>query len=108
MEKKVNEKLRAILGPRLEEAREAVLKEVDTWQGYREIPAYWGFHASAPVVACRNCGLILPQAWKSAEKACLCGKPDPAILVPFSVIPEGERKEIVKKAYEAIERGAAA
>lgn len=107
MEKKVNEKLRAILEPQLREARESVLKEVDTWQGYREAPGYWGFYTTTPTVACRNCGLVLPQAWKSAEKPCLCGKPDPAILVPFSVLPEAERKEMIREVYKK-ERGAVA
>lgn len=98
----MNEKLRSLLGPRLGEARESVLREVNTWQGYREMPSYWGFHASAPVVACRNCGLVLPYAWKKAERPCLCGKPDPAVMVPLHAagLTREELHEMLEKVYE--------
>ncbi|MGQ9825958.1 MAG: hypothetical protein ACUVSK_13430, partial [Desulfotomaculales bacterium] len=102
VERKVNRKLRSILGTRLEGAREAVLRKVNSWQGYREMPAYWGFYASAPTVACRNCGLVLPLAWKSAEKPCLCGKPDPAVMVPLHAVgmTREDMHEMLEKVYE--------
>lgn len=102
VERKVNKKLRSLLEPRLEGAKEAVLREVDVWQGYREMPAYWGFYASVSTVACRGCGMVLPYAWKRAEKPCLCGKPDPAVMVPLHAagLTKEELHEMLNKVYE--------
>ncbi len=102
VERKVNKKLRSILEPRLEGAREAVLREVDTWQGYREMPAFWSFYATNATVACRKCGVVLPLAWKSVEKPCLCGKPDPGVMVPLHAAGLGKEElhEMLNKVYE--------
>ena len=61
--------------------------EIRPWRS-EGLPTEVGLYASVGVTYCRNCGLVLPYDWRRVEKPCLCGSPDPAVLVPLSVIRE--------------------
>ena len=60
--------------------------EVRPWQP-EGLPTEVGLYASVGVVYCRRCGLVLPFAWREVA-GCLCGRPDPAVLIPLAAVRE--------------------
>lgn len=81
-------------------AVEHVREQVINWPGLRgyktagldpaSLPVEIGLSGSAPLVFCRQCGMVLPYAWDSPG-ACACRKPEPALLVPHTLFPESVR-----------------
>jgi hypothetical protein len=59
------------------------------------LPWEVGSMADAPVVFCRRCRIVLPAVW-----TCRCAEPDPAVLVPLSILLDADRKG-TKRALEA-------
>ncbi|MBE3585394.1 MAG: hypothetical protein IMW94_04375 [Thermoanaerobacter sp.] len=96
----VNAKLLELLEPHREAVRAAVRKPVVRWKEAETMPDRWGFYASDAVVFCRNCGLVLPFAWKAVRYPCFCGRPEPVILLPFSVLPQNVRDELIEAVAE--------
>lgn len=68
----------------------------------REAPAEIGLYAQEPTVFCARCRAVLSYTF-----ACLCGSPDPAVLVPLPCFAEEERKAAISAWDEAFRRAMA-